>query len=121
MGSTNIKGADSTESAPFSCSPYAVCPTLKGMQVNVQYAREHLEDLIASAQQGEEVEIARDGQPLAKLIVMPVKPETASQGERILGAGRGELRIPSDEEWKAMDKELEDLMLNGPLFPDEAK
>ena len=31
-------------------------------------------------------------------------------------AGRG-LTAPTDEEWRAMDKEIEDDFLNGPLFP----
>ncbi len=105
------------------------------MQVSAQYVREHLDDLIDSAEPGDEIEIARDGTPLAKIIVMPKHQCAATElhsgadhngnphGSKriILGAGRGELRVPSDEEWKAMDKELEDLMLNGPLFPDEAR
>jgi hypothetical protein len=40
-------------------------------------------------------------------------------GRRVLGAGRGEMRIPSEEEWRAMDLELEALMNNSPLFPEE--
>jgi prevent-host-death family protein len=34
----------------------------------------------------------------------------------LLYAWEGKITLPSDEEWSAMDKELEDEMLNGPLF-----
>jgi hypothetical protein len=44
-----------------------------------------------------------------------------TEGPRILGAGRGEMRVPSDEEWRAMDKQLERLMNDSPLFPDESR
>ncbi len=87
------------------------------MQVTTQYASEHLDELLTFADGGGEIEIAREGKPAAKLIVVQARPALEGNCERILGAGQGELRVPSDEEWKAMGKELEDLMLNSPLFP----
>lgn len=93
------------------------------MKVSAQYAQEHLVEWLETAQPGQELEIALEGKPSAKLIIMPLQPwmepVNRSGGKRILGAGVGELVLPTDEEWKAMDKELEDLMLNGPLFPQD--
>ncbi len=86
------------------------------MQVNVQYASEHLEELLASADHGEDIEIAREGQPLAKLIIMPTPPPTRAAGKRILGAGEGLLRVPTDEEWRQMKDEDAHLMNDAPLM-----
>ena len=85
------------------------------MQVNAQYAREHLEELIASAERGEDVEIACKGKPLAKLIVMPTPLQAETRRERILGAGRGELLL-TDEEWQQMKEEDARLMDDAPLM-----
>jgi len=90
------------------------------MQVNFKYAEEHFADIASAAYDGQEVEIARPDKPTLRLVVSNEPPPAAKKsGKRILGAGRGELRVPSAEEWKAMDKELERLMNDGPLFPEE--
>jgi len=85
------------------------------MQVNAQYAEKHLADLLSAVDAGQEVEISRPDKPLVKLVVSNVPAFVTSGAERVLGAGSGELRIPSDEEWKALDKELESAMLDSPL------
>lgn len=85
------------------------------MKVNVQYAEAHLTDLISAASRGETVQIEGPEHTAQILTFRTPKPEI---GHRILGAGRGEMRVPSDEEWQAMDKELERLMNDSPLFPD---
>jgi antitoxin (DNA-binding transcriptional repressor) of toxin-antitoxin stability system len=88
------------------------------MKVNVQYAETHLADLISAASRGEIVEIeAPDA--CAQVYASP-KP-AAVKGPRILGAGRGEIVVPSEEEWRAADKELERLMNDRPVFPDEPR
>lgn len=91
------------------------------MKVNVQYAETHLADLASAVDNGEEVEITRPDKPALRLVVsapvVPAKPK----GPRILGAGRGEIVIPTEEEWRAADKELERLMNDGPIFPVETK
>jgi antitoxin (DNA-binding transcriptional repressor) of toxin-antitoxin stability system len=104
------------------------------MKVNVQYAETHFAELASSAARGEEVEVALPDGPTLKLVVSnPVPAPARITGKRILGgwrgdgigrkrllgAGEGLITLPTDEEWAAMDKEIEDLMLNGPLFPDE--
>jgi len=77
------------------------------MQVTLQYAAEHLAELASAARRGEEVEIAQTDQPSIKLVVSSPAPFTPKPGERILDTGRGKMMVPSWEEWKAMDKELE--------------
>lgn len=73
------------------------------MQVNFKYAEEHFADIASAAYDGQEVEIARPDKPTLKLIVSNAPPAVKEAGERILGAGRGELRVPSVDEWKGMD------------------
>jgi antitoxin (DNA-binding transcriptional repressor) of toxin-antitoxin stability system len=74
------------------------------MQVDLQYAEEHFTDLVSAADSGQEVEISRPDKPTLKLIVSKVTTTPVlKDGERILGAGRGELRVPSVDEWKGMD------------------
>ena len=87
------------------------------MKVSAKYAQEHFADILSAADNGEEVEIARPNKPTLKLIVSPALPASLHQptGRRILGAGVGEVRVPSDEEWQAMDKEIEHLMCDAPL------
>ena len=120
-------------------SPKSIVPNARAkiipMKVTAQYAQEHLPELLETADHGEVIEIARDGKPSAKLIVMPSAqsprhkekqiqdariPDVGLHGDDIpvFGAGRGEIALPPDEEWSAMDREIEALMLNGPLFPD---
>ncbi|MDQ2924958.1 MAG: hypothetical protein M3R43_05315 [Acidobacteriota bacterium] len=87
------------------------------MQVNLQYAEEHLSDLASAVDNGQQVEISRPDKPTLKLVVSNSPSAVKKTGKRILGAGRGELRVPSVEEWKAMDKELGRQMNDSPLFP----
>ena len=88
------------------------------MQVDLQYAEAHLADLVSAVDAGQEVEIARPDKAMLKLVVSHA-PAAKQTGSRILGAGRGELRVPSDEEWKLMDKELAHQMNDSPLLPIE--
>ena len=88
------------------------------MKVNVQYAETHLADLISAADNGEIVEIARPDKSTLRLVVdnEPARAEMASQGRRsFLGGWEGRFTLPSDDEWHAMDKEIEDEMLNGDI------
>lgn len=60
-------------------------------QVNVHEAKTHLSRLLAQAEQGEEVVIARAGRPVAKLI--GIRP---ARGRRQLGQARGKIVIHDD-------------------------
>ena len=90
------------------------------MKVSAQYAQEHFADILTAIDTGEEVELTRPGQPSVRLLLVePLSEFKPATGKRILGAGRGEMRIPSEEEWAAMDKEIAHQMNEGPLFPPE--
>jgi len=87
------------------------------MKVSAQYAQEHFDDILIAIDTGEDVELTRPGQPSVRLILVepaPAKQQPAT-GKRILGAGVGELRVPSFEVWQAMDADLGDrpLMSSG--------
>jgi antitoxin (DNA-binding transcriptional repressor) of toxin-antitoxin stability system len=91
------------------------------MKVSAQYAEVHFADLLTLASSGEEVEIAQPGKPNIKLVVSSSTPFQPKSGRRILGAGRGEMVVPSEAEWQKMDEELANLINDSPLFPAEDK
>jgi antitoxin (DNA-binding transcriptional repressor) of toxin-antitoxin stability system len=85
------------------------------MKVSAQYAEAHFADILNAAYNGEEVEIALPDKPPLKLVVSTSSAFTPKPGRRILGAGRGEMVVPSWEEWKAMDNDLEREINEAPL------
>lgn len=87
------------------------------MKVNVQYAEAHFAELARSAARGEEVEVSMPDGPILKLVVSNPPVQANNLGKRMLGAGIGKMRVPSWEEWKAMDKEMEREMSSGSLLP----
>lgn len=75
--------------------------------MNVGQAKTELSRLIALALAGEEVEIARDGVPVVRLV--PIEPMNA--GERFLaarGALRGQIRIGDD--FELTDAEIDEML-----------
>lgn len=72
------------------------------MKVNVYEAKTHLSQLIDKAAAGEEIVIARNGRPVAKLV-----PITAGMEPRKLGSMRGLIHVPDD--FDDPDPEFEDL------------
>ncbi|MBI2325711.1 MAG: type II toxin-antitoxin system Phd/YefM family antitoxin [Chloroflexi bacterium] len=58
--------------------------------VNIHEAKTHLSRLIARAEDGEEVVIARAGRPVAKLVRLQ------KSGKRPLGTARGKIVIHGD-------------------------
>ena len=88
------------------------------MKVSAQYAATHLDDILAAAEKGEEVRIDRPNKPGIRLVVetAPKGIVAAHTGRRVLGAGRGEMRVPSEQEWGGMDNELERQMNDSPLL-----
>jgi prevent-host-death family protein len=87
------------------------------MEVNVHQAKTQLSKLISAAESGEEVIIARNGKPAVKIV--PVRAHAAKSRREMWGAWEGRVALPTDAEWNAMDKEIEDEMVNGPIFPAE--
>jgi prevent-host-death family protein len=61
------------------------------IEVNIHEAKTQLSRLIAQAEAGEEVIIARSGEPVVKLVVVS-KPSK----KRVLGADRGVVIISED-------------------------
>ncbi|MHC4469853.1 MAG: type II toxin-antitoxin system Phd/YefM family antitoxin [Planctomycetota bacterium] len=59
--------------------------------VNVHQAKTQLSRLLARAQAGEEIVIARAGQPVARLV-----PVDAPAGPRVAGSAAGRVRIADD-------------------------
>lgn len=58
--------------------------------VNMHEAKTHLSRLVARAEQGEEVVIARAGRPVVRLVPVPAK------GKRLLGTARGKIVVHGD-------------------------
>jgi prevent-host-death family protein len=87
------------------------------MKANVHQAKTQLSKLISAAESGEEVIIARNGKPAVRMV--PVRAVAAKSRREMWGAWEGRITLPTDAEWKAMDKEIEDEMVNGPIFPAE--
>lgn len=86
-------------------------------QVNMHEAKTHLSRLVERVEGGEEIVISRAGKPAAKLVPVP----QAKLGPRKLGGWEGKFEMPSDEEWEAMDKEIEQLFEESEIFPGENK
>ncbi len=78
-------------------------------QVNVHEAKTHLSRLLARAEKGEEIVIARAGKPVAKLVRIP------SRKKRVFGQDRGKIDM---SQFDAADAEIQkdfDAALNEPL------
>jgi prevent-host-death family protein len=61
-------------------------------KVNIHQAKTHLSRLIDRAEHGEEIVIARNGKPVAKLVAFQEKP----LGPRRFGTMRGQFEVPDD-------------------------
>ncbi|HVS33163.1 MAG TPA: type II toxin-antitoxin system prevent-host-death family antitoxin [Thermoanaerobaculia bacterium] len=61
------------------------------IEVNIHEAKKQLSRLLARVAEGEEVIIARAGQPVARLV-----PVTSTRGRRRSGTMRGKIRIAAD-------------------------
>lgn len=85
-------------------------------QVNMHEAKTHLSKFVERVEGGEEIVISRAGKPAAKLVPVPKK-----LGKRKLGGWEGRFQMPSDEEWKKMDEEIEQMFEESEIFPGENK
>lgn len=85
---------------------------------NIHAAKTNLSKLIDAALRGEEVIIAKSGKPLVKLVAIEAaKP--AIDRKKFFGALKGQFEFDWDE-WKRMDREIEDLFNEGPIFPQKS-
>ena len=81
--------------------------TLGGMRVNVGEAKTNLSQLLARVEAGEDVEIARDGVPVARLVRIE---REMRPGEKFLagaGAMAGQIWISDDFEFS--EQELDEM------------
>jgi prevent-host-death family protein len=74
------------------------------MQVNMHEAKSRLSQLVESVCRGEEVYIARNGVPVAKIV--PV----AHRGKRVLGAAKDLIDISEDFYRPMTDAELDEFL-----------
>jgi prevent-host-death family protein len=64
------------------------------MEVNIHHAKTNLSKLIAAAEDGEEVIIARNGKPAVKLVV--VQPPFRKSRKHLRGSGIGKIWVAPD-------------------------
>lgn len=76
------------------------------MEVGIRQAKIDLSKLIKSALQGESVVITNHGKPLVRIV--PAQPK-AKDKNRGYGMFKGQFTMPTEEEWKQADREIEDL------------
>lgn len=81
-------------------------------QVNMHEAKSQLSKLGRLAWEGEEVVIAKAGEPYLRL-----EPYRKRVGERVLGGLEGQIWMSPD--FDEPDEELMDLMEKSRIFPDE--
>ncbi|HEX4179289.1 MAG TPA: type II toxin-antitoxin system prevent-host-death family antitoxin [Caulobacteraceae bacterium] len=88
-------------------------------QVNLYIAKTDLSSLVEQAAAGEEIIIAKNGKPKAKLVALDAIT-TAPKRKREFGFwNHYGWKLPAD--FDDPDPELEALFYDGPIFPDEAK
>jgi prevent-host-death family protein len=83
--------------------------------VNTHEAKTQLSRLLALVEKGEEVVIARNGKPVAKLVAVE---EPRPTGKRKLGTMRGKLLLLPGWDDPLSDEELDE-WYGGPVFPAE--
>ncbi len=80
-------------------------PSVRAVLVNIYEAKTHLSALLERAQAGEEIVIARAGEPIARLT--PIRPATGSRsGVRFGGLKPTRLKLAPDFHAPGSDDEL---------------
>lgn len=74
-------------------------------QVNIYEAKTQLSKLVERAAGGEDIVIAKNGEPVAVLVA----PEKLAKPKREFGFLKGKMPEISDAEWKRMDEEVREL------------
>jgi antitoxin (DNA-binding transcriptional repressor) of toxin-antitoxin stability system len=89
------------------------------MQVNLQYAEEHLADLVSAVDAGEEVEISRPDKPSLKLVVTSSASSEKVDRRGMFGSGKGKIWMADDWDSPETNEEIARLFNESKLFPDE--
>jgi antitoxin (DNA-binding transcriptional repressor) of toxin-antitoxin stability system len=90
--------------------------------VKVHEAKTHLSRLLAEVEAGAEIVIARGDRAIAKLVAMPPDDlaEIAEKRRRAFGSLKGMFSEADIEELsKPLPDDILDMMLNGPIFPED--
>jgi len=82
--------------------------------VNIHEAKTQFSKLVRRAEKGEEIVVRRGRKPVARIV-----PLGKQGGVRGFGSMRGEIKLPSDEEWQEMDRKIERTFEEGETFPGE--
>ena len=85
------------------------------MEVNIHHAKTNLSKLIAAAESGEEVIIARNGKPTVKLVL--VAPPVRKSRKHMLGSGIGKFWMADDAFSPETDLEIQKLFEGDPDDP----
>jgi prevent-host-death family protein len=80
------------------------------MEVNVHHAKTNLSTLIAAAENGEDVIIARNGVAAVRLV--PVQTAAKKSRREMWGAGIGKIWISPDFDSKETNDEIADMFEN---------
>ena len=83
------------------------------MEVNIHHAKTNLSKLIAAVEDGEEVIIARNGKPVARLV--RAEPKRKSR-KNIVGSGIGKIWMSPDYGSQEAKAEIADLFEAGEDF-----
>jgi prevent-host-death family protein len=81
-------------------------------------AKTHLSTLVEEAAAGEEIIIAKNGRPKARLVPLPQEP--APVGKRPLGLWRGRIRMSEDFDAPWPEEIRRALEGENPIEPDDA-
>ena len=91
------------------------------MQVNLQYAEEHLADLVSAVDAGQEVEISRPDKPSLKLVVSERLSEPKKFDRTgMIGSGKGQIWVADNWDSPETNEEIARLFNESKLFPDES-
>ena len=85
------------------------------MEVNIHHAKTNLSKLIAAAESGEEVIIARNGKPAVKLVL--VAPPVRKSRKHLRGSGIGKLWVAEDAFSPEADLEIQKMFEGDPDDP----
>ena len=88
-------------------------------QVNLYAAKTDLSALVEEAAAGEEIVIAKNGKPRAKLVALDVEPVPRVRKPEFGFWNHYGWKLPDD--FDDPDPEIEAMFYDGPIFPDEAK
>ncbi len=86
------------------------------MRVNVGEAKTNLSKLLAQVEAGEEVEIARNGVPVARLVPAP-PPEGVGAGFLANWGSLGQ-QVRLGEDFEFTEEEIDEMLADDPLDPD---